>query len=83
LATVRTVFSLITIFAGSGRLIRCDLRYVAKTMEYALGPESMTFIGFIVLLTLRCIGRHCPSDGAGASERSITLVKADATPNPG
>jgi hypothetical protein len=35
-----------TSFAG------CDLPYLATTMEYAGGPESTTFIGFIVLLTL-------------------------------
>ena len=51
----------------------------------------MIFIGFVALLTLRRIGRRCPSDGAGGilrtrsgrAERSINLVKAGATLDPG
>jgi hypothetical protein len=58
-------------------------------MEYAWAPESMTSVGFITLLTLRRIGRSCPSMGQGFEPnrvepgRSIKLVKADATFDPG
>jgi len=37
----------------------------------------MTFIGFIVLLTLRCIGWRCPSDGAGASFELDRVERSD------
>ena len=74
-----------TSFAG------CDLPYLATTMEYAGGPESTTFIGFIVLLTLPVsagIARQMGQGGilrtrSGQAERSINLVKADDTLNPG
>ena len=70
-----------TSFAG------CDLPYLATTMEYAGGPESTTFIGFIVLLTLRSYrpalpvrwGRGILRTRSGQAERSINLVKADDT----
>ena len=60
-------------------------------MEYAGGPESTTFIGFIVLLTLPVsagIARQMGQWGilrtrSGQAERSINLVKADDTLDPG
>ncbi len=85
---LKSVFFIsMTIFAGSGRSILYDLRYLAKTMECAWPRVSIISIGFITLLTLRRIGRHRPSDEAGASfepnrvesRRSINLVKGDAT----
>ena len=60
-----------TSFAG------CDLPYLATTMEYAGGPKSTTFIGFIVLLTLPVSAGIARQMGQGASFEPDRVKRSD------